>query len=1053
MVQRLAADGPEARPPDDALTPAHLDLRELAEERVPRRPVREHDEVSVARPVATSSRRATFPVKTTVPSAGARTAEPAGAASSSPVKNSAAPVHGETRGPKSTAGSTRPPATGSSEGVRAAIAGSAASRAASSAAPPLELGEVARQPGRDPFGVGAGEPARLGVEALRPVGRRHAVQEGDPGEQASRVPGPLGQALRARRDAAELRRRRGRSRRRVHRPRCSRRRALATAGTVTQSDTAANAAAPVRRMATFCPRAPRTRLRTAPLPGSRVKLELHGAYRARENGDEPSSRRSAERPEVAGHECARKGEPDDPRLAPAAAASRSDKPLARAQLAPEHRPPVRFGRKLDVAPLGREVGEGQAHRLAGRHPDREPALRPVERTARPLLLAVEAHAPTVAESLVRRKRREGGDEQRRRHRRRRPPGTTTVPRAGRARATGSGAAAPRATTAANRKKSRARVRREPVRAHGEGGEKPEHPGPAPGRERLLPPARERGHTLAGEHDREPQRQEEADRSGLGEGLQVRASGVVAERQRAPALGEKGRKLPGERRRDPRPRSGRGAKRSTALAQRTGRDDARASAGRAGSRSCARRSPRVPRSARRRSAAERRGVRAAQTDREEQPATRGQARREHERDESHAGEKQAAAGARQDETRAARGRERQRPEAPGCRRRRAAATAATSASPHRMPSALGSIAPPESRPVIFQNALVSPGGSPSRSATAAAPETAAAGERRAKRPRPQSRAGAAQDEEEPGARSERREREHGLPDRRRVEQSLDVDRAQPRPCRTAQSVRARTIDRSVASDQTAARSAQRRGPRARDRDDSRSRRGTGRSSRPRSPRRGAPARRRRRRRRRPGRRGPTGGRETRRRRAPAPGSTPRASARREGERAAPGAGRARRRRETRAEKTAKKPAAVAARAARRATPPGRRARLRRSCAVVLLQRRDPGRLLLARADSLDGRGGGRERRQARDREAQRRRPDRGLVEARLAAERRVDDELDLPGLHPVDGVGAALVDLEDPLRVDARLLQRLARALRRAEREAEVRELARRSESPPPCRTD
>ena len=56
-------------------------------------------------------------------------------------------------------------------------------------------------------------------------------------------------------------------------------------------------------------------------------------------------------------------------------------------------------------------------------------------------------------------------------------------------------------------------------------------------------------------------------------------------------------------------------------------------------------------------------------------------------------------------------------------------------------------------------------------------------------------------------------------------------------------------------------------------------------------------------------------------------------------------------------------------------------------------------------SLDRRGGGRERRQAGNLEAQRRGADRGLVVVRLAAERRVDDELDLPRLHPFDRVGA------------------------------------------------
>ena len=98
-------------------------------------------------------------------------------------------------------------------------------------------------------------------------------------------------------------------------------------------------------------------------------------------------------------------------------------------------------------------------------------------------------------------------------------------------------------------------------------------------------------------------------------------------------------------------------------------------------------------------------------------------------------------------------------------------------------------------------------------------------------------------------------------------------------------------------------------------------------------------------------------------------------------------------------------------------------------------------LLPRADSLDSGRRRRQRRQTRNREPQRGRTDRRLVEARILAERRVDDELNLSGLHAVHRVGSALVDLEHVLGRDARLPQGLARALRGAEGEAQVRELA------------
>src|SRR6266542_48341 len=106
--------------------------------------------------------------------------------------------------------------------------------------------------------------------------------------------------------------------------------------------------------------------------------------------------------------------------------------------------------------------------------------------------------------------------------------------------------------------------------------------------------------------------------------------------------------------------------------------------------------------------------------------------------------------------------------------------------------------------------------------------------------------------------------------------------------------------------------------------------------------------------------------------------------------------------------------------------------RSSDSVIVLQRRHAGRSLLSRADALDGRGRCRERRQARDAEAQGRGPNGCFVVMRLSAQGSVDDELNLARLHAVYGIGPSLVDLENELRRQARLGQGAARPLGRAE---------------------
>ena len=168
---------------------ADVHAAEMPEQRRAGGSVAEHDEVAESPEPGPGRGRRRVPMKSTVPSAGAITAVPAGAASSSPSKNSSAPVHGERRGPNTAEGST------SSVGERKKRrrrggdrrVGALARREQVHAA--VQRGDVPLEARRRRRGVGAGEQARLGVQGARPVGRRDPVEEGDAAREARRVGG------------------------------------------------------------------------------------------------------------------------------------------------------------------------------------------------------------------------------------------------------------------------------------------------------------------------------------------------------------------------------------------------------------------------------------------------------------------------------------------------------------------------------------------------------------------------------------------------------------------------------------------------------------------------------------------------------------------------------------------------------------------------------------------------------------------------------------------------------------------------------------------------
>ena len=117
-------------------------------------------------------------------------------------------------------------------------------------------------------------------------------------------------------------------------------------------------------------------------------------------------------------------------------------------------------------------------------------------------------------------------------------------------------------------------------------------------------------------------------------------------------------------------------------------------------------------------------------------------------------------------------------------------------------------------------------------------------------------------------------------------------------------------------------------------------------------------------------------------------------------------------------------------------------VRARCRVVVLQRADAEALLAQRADRADGGGGAGERGDARHLVHHRGAADRAIVEERLAAERRVDDEIDLAVDDLVGDVRPAFVHLEDDVDVEAVGAQVGGGPARRDQAEAELGEIAR-----------
>src|SRR6187402_2825404 len=111
-------------------------------------------------------------------------------------------------------------------------------------------------------------------------------------------------------------------------------------------------------------------------------------------------------------------------------------------------------------------------------------------------------------------------------------------------------------------------------------------------------------------------------------------------------------------------------------------------------------------------------------------------------------------------------------------------------------------------------------------------------------------------------------------------------------------------------------------------------------------------------------------------------------------------------------------------------------------VVFLQRLHRQAFVPQRGDGRYGRGGAGERGNRRHALEHGGAPDGAVVEERLATERRVDDERNAAVQELVADVRAALVDLEDDVRVQAVRAQVRGGAARGHQLEAQARELAR-----------
>ena len=167
--------------------------------------------------------------------------------------------------------------------------------------------------------------------------------------------------------------------------------------------------------------------------------------------------------------------------------------------------------------------------MPGREVDRKAPLRPVERAASPHFFLVEPDALPVAKSDVGAQGRQARDERRRRvdehESRAQPP--ARGPRHSARRSHGH-----------EQEEQQPDVGRQPVGTDRERDEKRGHRPAGPVLRRQSQPAQS-------QHQRRDQR--ETDGAGLGEGLEVGASGVVTDRERAARFGRQIRELPGERR--------------------------------------------------------------------------------------------------------------------------------------------------------------------------------------------------------------------------------------------------------------------------------------------------------------------------------------------------------------------------------------------------------------------------------------------------------------------------------------------------------------------------
>ena len=115
------------------------------------------------------------------------TGDPAGAARSTPAKNSSLPVQGEMRGPKCDAGSTRSVESGRHRGRLVGERGLRPLALLGEDERAFEAGDVSRQPRGQDLGVRRREQARLRVQPPRPVRDRHAVEKGDAADEIARV--------------------------------------------------------------------------------------------------------------------------------------------------------------------------------------------------------------------------------------------------------------------------------------------------------------------------------------------------------------------------------------------------------------------------------------------------------------------------------------------------------------------------------------------------------------------------------------------------------------------------------------------------------------------------------------------------------------------------------------------------------------------------------------------------------------------------------------------------------------------------------------------------